>query len=59
MLFRSGIGAGVRRGDVISAVGRTADCEADMDWHLHFSLEKDGVPMDFEALAGVAEEEHN
>lgn len=47
-----GVGASVKRGDVISAVGRTADCEAGMDWHLHFSLERDGAPADFEALAG-------
>ena len=46
------VGASVRKSDVISAVGRTADCESGMDWHLHFALEKDGAPVDFAELAG-------
>lgn len=45
-----GPGDAVKRGDVISAFGRSADCEAAMGWHLHFCLEKDGAPVDFGAL---------
>ncbi len=43
-------GEAVVKGDVISAVGRSAACESDMDWHLHFMLERDGAPADFAAL---------
>ena len=43
-------GETVKMGDVIGAIGRSADCEAALEWHLHFSLTKDGAPVDFEAL---------
>lgn len=35
-------------GQVISAVGRSAACESDMLWHLHFALTRDGVDVNFE-----------
>lgn len=49
-------GDAVSAGDVISAVGQTAACESEMPWHLHFALEKDGEPVDFEALMQNAAE---
>lgn len=42
------VGDAVASGQTISAVGRSAACEAELPWHLHFALERDGVPMDFE-----------
>lgn len=48
-------GESVVAGQTISAVGDSADCEADMPWHLHFALEKDGDSVDFEALLSDAE----
>ncbi len=46
------IGRDVSAGEVISAVGQSAGCEAEMPWHLHFSVERDGEPVDFFTLAG-------
>ncbi len=46
------IGRAVSAGDVISAVGQSACCESEMPWHLHFSIEREGEPVDFAALAG-------
>lgn len=43
-------GDAVCAGDVISAVGQSAACESELGWHLHFALERDGEPVDFEAL---------
>lgn len=40
-------GDAVEAGQVIGAVGDTADCESDMPWHLHFSLTRNGNPVDF------------
>ena len=45
-------GQAVSAGEVISAVGRSADCEADLGWHIHFALTLDGAPVDFADLAG-------
>lgn len=39
----------VEAGQVISAVGQSA-LEADLSWHLHFELTRDGEPVDFAAL---------
>ena len=44
------VGQTVAAGDIISAVGKSAACESGMPWHLHFMLEKDGVPEDFRTL---------
>lgn len=44
------IGDAVSAGDVISAVGQSAACEAELSWHLHFAMEKDGEPVDFAAM---------
>ena len=43
-------GDAVEAGQVISAVGSSAACEAELPWHLHFCLEKDGVPVNFEKI---------
>lgn len=40
----------VTAGDVISAVGRSLPCEAELPAHIHFELTKDGKPMDPAAL---------
>lgn len=42
------VGEGVTAGQVIGAVGRSAACECDMPWHLHFSLEEGKIALDFE-----------
>lgn len=41
----------VSAGDIISAVGDGAACEAELSYHLHFELTRDGAPVDFAALA--------
>ena len=41
----------VSAGDIISAVGDSAACEAELSYHLHFELTRDGAPVDFAALA--------
>ena len=46
------VGDAVVAGQVIGAVGDTADCESDMPWHLHFALTQNGAPVDFQKLAG-------
>ena len=43
-------GQRVAAGDIISAVGKSAACESSMPWHLHFSVEKDGLPIDPRSL---------
>ena len=43
-------GDAVSAGDVISAVGLPAGCEADMAAHLHLELTKDGESVDFTSL---------
>lgn len=44
------VGATVSAGDVISAVGPSLPCEADLPAHIHFELTRDGAPVDFEAM---------
>ena len=44
------IGDAVAAGQIIAAVGSTADCESEMPWHLHFELTKDGMPLDASKL---------
>lgn len=44
-------GDAVRAGQVIGSVGQSAAGEAELGWHLHFELTKDGEPVDFEAMA--------
>ncbi len=44
------IGQSVAAGDVISAVGPSVPCEAELGAHLHFELTRDGMPADFEQL---------
>ena len=46
------VGEEVAAGQVIGAVGDTADAESDMPWHLHFALTWNGAPVDFQKLAG-------
>ena len=46
------VGEEVAAGQVIGAVGDTADAESDMPWHLHFALTRNGAPVDFQKLAG-------
>ena len=43
-------GEAVQAGQVIGSVGRSATCEADRGWHLHFELRREGEPVDFSAL---------
>ena len=43
-------GDAVKAGEVISAVGQTASCEADLPWHLHFELTEGGESVDFEKI---------
>lgn len=50
-------GDAVDAGQIISAVGNSAACEANLSWHLHFELTKDGEPVDFEGM--MAEETGN
>ena len=45
------VGDEVVGGQVIGAVGDTADAESDMPWHLHFALTQDGAPVDLRKLA--------
>ncbi|MBE5775146.1 MAG: M23 family metallopeptidase [Clostridiales bacterium] len=50
------VGQNVKMGDIISAVGNSAACEADMPWHLHFELlNKDGVPEDISKYINAGE----
>ena len=49
------IGQSVAAGDVISAVGPSVPCEAELGPHIHFELTRDGQPVDFAALAGQAD----
>ena len=44
------VGASVSAGEIISAVGQSLPCEADLSAHIHFALTRDGAPVDFEAL---------
>lgn len=44
------VGVEVKAGDVISAVGPSLPCEADLPAHIHFELTQDGAPVDFEAM---------
>ena len=44
-------GQRVTGGEIISAVGESAACEASLPWHVHFELTKDGQPVDFASLA--------
>ena len=44
------MGDAVKAGQVISSVGNTAICEADLPFHLHFALERDGKPVNFAEL---------
>lgn len=37
----------VTAGQTISSIGKSASCEADQPWHLHFALKKDGQAVDF------------
>ena len=43
-------GDAVAAGQIIGAVGNTAGCESEMPWHLHFSLTRDGAPVDIQKL---------
>lgn len=43
-------GDDVSMGQVIGSVGKSAACEAERGWHVHFELMKDGEPVDFSAL---------
>lgn len=45
-------GDAVSAGQIIAAVGGTADCESAQPWHLHFELKRDGVPVDGQKLLG-------
>ena len=42
------VGDAVTAGQVIGAVGRSAVCEYDMPWHLHFYVKKYGKTVNFE-----------
>ena len=44
------IGESVAAGQIISAVGDTAACEASMPSHLHFELDKSGISVNFKDL---------
>ena len=43
-------GDAVCMGQVIGSVGRSAACEAERGWHLHFEMTRDGDPVDFRTL---------
>ena len=43
-------GDSVKAGEVISAIGNTASCEADLPWHLHFQLLEGDGSVDFEKM---------
>lgn len=40
----------VQAGDIIAAVGDSADCESAMPWHLHFAVSREGEPVDPQKL---------
>ena len=44
------VGDAVEAGQVIGSVGDSAACEADLGWHIHFLLERNGEPVEFERL---------
>lgn len=44
------VGDAVAAGQIIAAVGNSADCESEMPWHLHFALARDGAPVDAQKL---------
>lgn len=44
------VGDAVAAGEIIAAVGDTADCESALPWHLHFALTRDGKPVDPQKL---------
>ena len=44
------LGALVKAGDIISAVGPSLPCEADLPAHIHFELTQSGEPVDFGTL---------
>ena len=44
------VGDAVTAGQIISAVGDSAACEAEKAWHIHFELKQDGEPVDFRTL---------
>ena len=44
------VGDAVTTGQIISAVGDSAACEAEKAWHIHFELKQDGEPVDFRTL---------
>ena len=37
----------VTAGQTISSIGKSASCEADQPWHLHFAFKKNGQAVDF------------
>lgn len=43
-------GDAVEAGQVIGSVGRSAACESELGWHLHFELTRNGEPIDFSTL---------
>ena len=49
------VGQAVEAGQVIGSVGQSAACEAELGWHLHFELTRNGEPVDFEELAKEGE----
>lgn len=49
------VGASVKAGDVISAVGTSLPCEADLPAHIHFELTRNGAPVDFEKMMRAPE----
>ena len=44
------IGQSVKAGEVIGSVGRSAACESDLDWHLHFEVRRGENAINFEDL---------
>ena len=46
-------GDAVTAGQVVGAVGGSADCESEMPWHLHFELRQNGAPVDSQKLYGL------
>ena len=49
-LNMAAVGDAIEAGQVIGSVGQSSACEADLGWHLHFELTKDGKPVDLTAL---------